>query len=82
MAMAEKAEIKLNQNLWCFVVGCAALGASLHWGLHQLFWPALLFTWGTGALVFVSCVFYTWHYCARKCLQARGLNNRRSGLAG
>lgn len=73
MAAQDKVDIKLNQNLWCLVVGFAALGASLRWGLCELFWPAYLFTWGAGILVFISCVFYTWHYCVRKCVLARRL---------
>ena len=72
MIIPDKAEIKLNQNL-CFVVGCVALGSSLHWGLHQLFWPAYLFTWGTGILVFVSCAFYSAHYVMKKWIDACSL---------
>jgi hypothetical protein len=77
MAVEDKLHINLNQNLWCLVVGFAALGAAERWCLRYLFWPAYLFTWGTGALVFISCVFYTWHYCLRKCIQARRLWVRR-----
>jgi hypothetical protein len=73
MAAQDKVDIKLNQNLWCLVVGFAALGAALHWGLHELFWPAYIFMCGAGILVLISCVFYTWHYCVRKCMLARRL---------
>jgi hypothetical protein len=62
----DKAEVKLNQNLWALVVAYTALGAGEYWELHRLRCLALVMAILLSILVFVSMVFYTIDYCRRK----------------
>jgi hypothetical protein len=74
----DKAEIRLNQNLWVLVVSYAGLGVAEYWELHRLLCLALIMAALTSILVFVSMVFYTFHYCVKKCAQARDLRSTRT----
>ncbi len=42
MAAINKAEIKLNQNIWALVVSYSALGAAEYWEMHGLRCLALI----------------------------------------
>jgi hypothetical protein len=67
MAVEDKFDINLNQNLWGLVVSYAALGVAEHWGLKWLFWPSLIVAGGMSLSVLVTTAFYTWNYCWKKC---------------
>lgn len=79
MDIEDKVDVKLNQNLWGLIVAYAALGAAEHWGLRFLFWPALIAAWGLSVLVLIAFVFYTIHYCARKCIRTTRLVRQNTG---
>jgi hypothetical protein len=88
MAAEDKVKINLNQNLWCLIVALAALWVAWRWDIHRLLRPAYVFTLSTGALVLISCLFYTLHYCTKKYWDFRyemankGKRPSKSGGAG
>lgn len=66
MAIEDKFNINLNQNLWGVVVCYAALGIAEHWHLCVLFWlSAISSTWMTLS-VLITVAFYTLNYCKEK----------------
>jgi len=71
MSVIDKAEVKLNQNLWALVVAYAALGAAEYWELNRLRWLALITAALLSILVLASMVFYTINYCVGKWFDAR-----------
>ena len=81
MAMEDKFDVKLNQNIWGLVIGFAALGASEHWHLTYLFWLSLLASVGAMVSVAVTMVAYTRYYWKRKCTQANRIGKLRFGSA-
>lgn len=66
MAVEDKFNINLNQNLWGLVVSYVALGVSEHWCLKWLFRLSL----GVSIVMSLSAIFtvsfYTWNYCRNK----------------
>jgi len=78
MAVEDKLDIKLNQNIWGLVFAYAALGAAEYWELNRLRCLALLMAIYLSLSVVMSIGFYTFHYCVRKCTQARGIWTRRT----
>jgi hypothetical protein len=66
MAVEDKFNINLNQNLWGLVFCYGALGAAEHWGLKYLFWLAFVASIGLTISVLTTFAFYTWNYCRRK----------------
>lgn len=81
MAWEDKFKINLNQNLWGLVVAYAALGAAEYWQLEWLKWLTGVVAAGISFSVLICLVFYTWHYCVRKCAQAREIKSRMSARA-
>ncbi len=66
MAVEDKLNINLNQNLWGLVVSYAALGVAEHWCLKVLFWFACVASAGMTISVLVTLFFYTLNYCRKK----------------
>ena len=66
MAVEDKFNINLNQNLWGLVVAYAALGVAEHWNLSWLFRLSLAVAIVMSISVFFTVVFYTWNYCRAK----------------
>ncbi len=66
MAIDDKFNINLNQNLWGLVACYAALGAAEHWKLCALFWLSVISSAGMTLSVLVTSAFYTWNYCRKK----------------
>ena len=71
-AALDKTEVKLNQNVWVLLVSYAALGAAEHWQLTRLRCLALIMAVLLTILVSASMAFYTYEYCVRKWVKARG----------
>ncbi len=69
--VVDKAELKLNQNLWALVVAYAALGAGEYWELNRLRCLALIMAGLLSILVLASMVSYTINYCVGKWYDAR-----------
>jgi len=66
VAVEDKFNINLNQNLWGLVVAYGALGVAEHWGLKRLGCLAFITSiWLTISLLFTAA-FYTWDYCRKK----------------
>jgi hypothetical protein len=66
MAVEDKLNINLNQNLWGLVVAYAALGAAEHWGLPWLLKLSRIAAIVMTVSVFFTVGFYTWNYCRAK----------------
>jgi hypothetical protein len=66
MAVEDKFNINLNQNLWGLVVSYGALGAAEHWSLDGLRLLSLVASAGMTLSVLITVGFYTWNYCKRK----------------
>jgi hypothetical protein len=66
MAIEEKFNINLNQNLWGLVAAYLALGAAEHWGLKWLFYLSLIVSIGLSISVLFTFAFYTVNYCKKK----------------
>jgi len=75
MAVEDKLNINLNQNLWGIVVSYAAVGLAERYGFHQLWWLAFIVACCMSASVVVSFAFYTYNYCRQKLM---GLSKRTS----
>lgn len=66
MALEDKVNINLNQNLWGLVVSYAALGVAEHLCLPWLFKLSLVAAIiMTGSALF-TVTAYTWNYCRQK----------------
>jgi hypothetical protein len=66
MAVEDKFNINLNQNLWGLVVAYAALGVAEHWCLRWLFELSRIAAIVMTASVFLTGIAYTWNYCRAK----------------
>jgi hypothetical protein len=66
MAIEDKFNINLNQNLWVLVVAYAALGAAEHWNLGHLLWLARIGATAATLSMVLTLLAYTWTYCKRK----------------
>ena len=66
MAVEDKLNINLNQNLWGLIVAYAALGASEHWGLKLLGVLSFIVAIGLSISVLFTFGFYTVKYCKGK----------------
>jgi hypothetical protein len=66
MALQDKLNINLNQNLWGLVVCYGALGTAEHWGLKYLLWLALMASVGMTISVLITVGFYTVEYCKKR----------------
>jgi hypothetical protein len=66
MAVEDKFNINLNQNLWGLVVAFAALGVAEHWALKWLFRLSVTVAIVMSVSVFFTILFYTLNYCREK----------------
>jgi hypothetical protein len=66
MALEDKFNVNLNQNLWGLVAAYVALGSAEHWGLKWLFFLSLVVSIGLSISVLVTFAFYTVNYCKKK----------------
>lgn len=66
MAVEDKFNINLNQNLWGLVVTYTALGVAEHWCLPWLFRLSRIAAIIMTASVFFTGIAYTWNYCRAK----------------
>jgi hypothetical protein len=66
VAVEDKFNINLNQNLWGLVVAYAALGVAEHWCLRWLFRLSLVVAIGLSMSVLLTVAFYTWNYCRKR----------------
>ena len=66
MALEDRFDINLNQNLWGLIVAYVALGSAEHWGLKWLFWLSLIVSIGFSFSVLVTVAVYTINYCKNK----------------
>ena len=66
MAVEDKFNINLNQNLWGLVVAYTALGVAEHWCLPWLFRLSRIAAIIMTASVFFTGIAYTWTYCRAK----------------
>lgn len=66
MAIEDKFNVNLNQNLWGLVVCYASLGVAEHWRLCTLFWLSVISSAGMTLSVLITLAFYTWNYCKKK----------------
>jgi hypothetical protein len=74
MALEDKINVNLNQNLWGLLVSYLALGAADHYHLSWWFlWLARALATLMTISVLAGFAFYTVHYCARKCVGIRKL---------
>lgn len=71
MALQDKLDIKLNQNIWGLVVSYSALGAAEYWCLPRLRWFSIVIAGVFSISVVVCLVFYTYTYCVYKKVRAR-----------
>jgi len=71
MAVEDKLDIKLNQNIWGLVVSYAALGAAEHWSLPGLRCLSIFIAGVFSISVVVCLMFYTYTYCVYKSVRAR-----------
>jgi hypothetical protein len=76
VAVEDKLDIKLNQNVWALVIAFVALGAAEHWGLRWLFGLSLAASVGAIASVAITTVAYTSHYWNRKCIQIKTIKRK------
>lgn len=77
MALEDKLDVNLNQNLWALVLAYAFLGAAEYWDLNWLRCLSLIMAVPLSIFVLVSMLFYTIHYCVRKCIKTRGIWTRK-----
>jgi len=70
MAVEDKLDIKLNQNIWGLVVSYAALGAAEHWCLPGLRCLSIVIAGMFTISVVICLVFYTYAYCVYKWVRA------------
>jgi hypothetical protein len=66
MAVEDKFNINLNQNLWGLVVAYAALGIAEHWRLGWLFELSRVAAIIMTISAFFTVTAYTWSYCRSK----------------
>lgn len=66
MAIEDKVNVNLNQNLWGLVVAYAALGVAEHWSLPWLFKLSRIAAIIMTISVFFTVIAYTWNYCRAK----------------
>jgi hypothetical protein len=66
MAVEDKFNINLNQNLWGLVVAYAALGIAEHLGLRRLGCLAFIASIGLTISILFTAAFYTWDYCQKR----------------
>ena len=66
MALDDKFNVNLNQNLWGLIAAYLALGSAEHWGLECLFWLSLVVSIGLSISVLATSAFYTVNYCKKK----------------
>ena len=66
MAVEDKFNINLNQNLWGLVVTYAALGVAEHWCLPWLFKLSRIAAIIMNASVFFTGIACTWNHCRAK----------------
>lgn len=66
MAIEEKFNINLNQNLWGLVVTYTALGIAEHWCLPWLFRFSCVAALFITISVLLTVGAYTWNYCRNK----------------
>lgn len=66
MAIEDKFNINLNQNLWALVVAYAALGIAERWCLKWLLILSRVAAIGMTISVLLTFSFYTWNYCRAK----------------
>lgn len=71
MAIEDKFNINLNQNLWGLIIAFTGLGIAERFGLKWLFWLSLFVSLGMSAFVLFAFGFYTVNYCARKRMHIR-----------
>jgi hypothetical protein len=66
MSPENKIDLKLNQNMWFFVISLATLGFSEHYELEKLsslsYWLSLF----SSILIAVSMFFYSFDYCRKR----------------
>ena len=70
MALQDKLDIKLNQNLWGLVVSYSAVGAAEHWCLSGLRCLSLVIAVVFTISVVICLIFYTYTYCVYKKMRA------------
>lgn len=66
MAVEDKLNINLNQNLWGLVVTYVSLGVAEHWQLPLLLKLSLVMAIVMSVSVFFTVSFYTWNYCRKR----------------
>lgn len=66
MAIEDKFNINLNQNLWALVVAYGTLGVAERWHLGHLLWLARIMATVTTWSMVLSVAAYTWTYCKKK----------------
>lgn len=66
VAIEDKFNINLNQNLWGLVVSYVALGVAEHWCLKWLFKLSLGVAIVMSVSIFFTVLFYTWNYCRNR----------------
>jgi hypothetical protein len=76
MALEDKININLNQNLWALVASYLALGAAEHWHLGHLLWLARIAATVTTWSLVATCAAYSWNYCKKKLWPVRKTNSQ------
>jgi len=66
MAVEDKFNINVNQNLWGLVVAYVALATAEHWNLKCFFRLSLCVAVGMSVSVLITALFYTWNYCRKR----------------
>jgi hypothetical protein len=66
VAIEDKFNINLNQNLWGLVVSYVALGVAEHWCLKWLFRLSLGVSIVMSVSILFTVLFYTWNYCHKR----------------
>ena len=66
MALEDKINVNLNQNLWGLIVGLGALGTAEHYGLCKLGWFGLFISGLMSLSLLATTIAYTIHYCRGK----------------
>ena len=66
MALEDKFNINLNQNIWGLVISYAAVGLSQRFGFHELWWLAFVVACAMSLSVLATLALYTVNYCRNK----------------
>lgn len=66
MAIEDKLNIKLNQNIWVLVVCLGGLGLAEYFHLPRLFSFSTILSLGSTISVLITLAFYTANYCKNK----------------